>query len=108
MIKQLIHKTTRQHHKFYSNLAVQASEKETETFLRKAHLDISKLKRLFKNDPFLRNIDFQIFDKNIHPAAFCEPDFLELINACLWKWILIYRVLAAKPIFVGTLYELIH
>lgn len=108
MIKQLFHKTTRPHHKFYTDLAAQVNEKEIENFLRKARLDVNKLKRLFKNDPFLRNIDFQFFDKNIHPAALYDPDLLELINACLWKWVLVYRVLAAKPIFVGTLYELIH
>lgn len=110
MIKQqlIIHKTIKSHYKFYSNLAAQVSEKEIETFLRKNDLDVRSLKLLFKSDPFLRNIDFQIFDNNIHPAAFCEPELLELINACLWKWILVYKVLMAKPIFVGTLYEILH
>jgi len=108
MIKQLTHKTTRPHYKFYSNLSAQVSDNEIRKFLNKNRLNNQKLRRLFRNDPFLRNIDFKIFDRNIHSATFCEPDLLELINACLWKWVLIYRVLAAKPIFVGTLYELVH
>jgi hypothetical protein len=103
----LINKTSRKHHLYYSDLAKRVSDDEIHDFLTKNNLDIKVLRKLYKKDPFLRNIESKIFDSNIHPAALCEIDMKELINVCLWKWILVYRVLGAKMIIASNQFDLV-
>lgn len=109
----ITNKTSKKYHLFYSDLAAQVSDKELQRFLTKNNLDIRQIKQFYRRDPFLRNMDEAIFDKNIHKAAlsheteYFTDEYPELTNACLWKWILVYRVLKARPIFVGTLFEMV-
>lgn len=77
------------------------SKEDIDKFLAKTRLNIKKLKAEYKKDQFLRNLDFSIFDKNIHDAAKCEPELVEIINSCLWKFILVFKVLGAKPEFLS-------
>ena len=55
-------KTTHKHHKYYEKMAASVSDKEIRTFLKKNKLFPSFIKRKYKQDPFLNNIDSTIFD----------------------------------------------
>lgn len=104
----LINKTNRKHHNEYGELSKQVTDDEINKFLIANNLNVKILKAKYRRDPFLFNLDDSIFDNNIHPVAKKYDDFDTLINVCLWKHILIYRVLGAKPLFVGKLHELMN
>lgn len=98
----MINKTVRAHFDYYEELSKRVSVNEIQRFLKVNNLSLRKLKERYKRDRFLRNLNSHIFDSNIHSAALCEPNLLELVNACLWKHILIFKVLGARPRFVSS------
>ncbi len=95
-------KTTKTHHLYYGDLAEKVTDDEIAAFMKRNKLTPEIIKREYKKDPFFRFMDFKIFDRNIHPAAFCQPELLETINSCLWKWVFVFRVLKAEPVFIDS------
>lgn len=95
-------KTTHTHHNYYEKLAEGVTDEEISVFLKKNKLTPEIIKHEYKKDQFFRFMDFKIFDRNVHPVAFCQPELVEMINSCLWKWIFVFRVLKADPVFVDS------
>lgn len=98
----MTNKTTEKHHLYYQTLAEKVSDREITEFLKKNELTPTLIKQEYKKDKFFRFMNFEIFDNNIHSSAWCEPELAQTINSCLWKWIFVFRILKAKPIFVGS------
>ena len=114
----MIHETTRKHHGQYSTIIKEYPENAADYILDfiggfKCRR-IDKLAKLYSRDPFLNNIDFQVFDESYvrnKPAlyrAFKTLDFvdvepLEYDNACALKFILVFNVLKCEPVFVTEL-----
>lgn len=98
----IVNKTTRTHFDYYSKLAEQVTDREICFFLEANNLDVKKIRYFYRRDPFLGDLDYRIFDANIHPAVFCQPELVGVINACLWKHVLIFKILGARPNFISN------
>lgn len=102
----LKHKITKNHYSFYQNLAFQVTETETLHLLEKLNLTVEKIQEIYKKDRFFNDLNEKL-DENIHPAAFKDIELMELVNACLWKFVFVFILLKAEPVFVTLADELV-